>query len=101
MTTFTKAELPSDINTVEQVALWCALVLNAVNGQKAVIEAVNTIPEPIAQYNIFQSPNDGLRTLTRLDLPLDPASASDRSKKLWRFANEMTIGAIPAPFTTN
>ena len=101
MTTLALAQIPSDINTVEQLALWCDLVLTAVNGQSASIEAPNTVPEPIAQYNVFTAPNDGLRILSRLNIPLDPAVAADRTKKFWRFAKEMSTGTVPASYTAN
>jgi hypothetical protein len=101
MTTLAIAQIPSEINTVEQLALWVDLVLTAVNGNKAVVEADNTIPERIAQMNVFQSPNDGLRHLCRINVPMDPAFAADKTKKYWRFATEMTVGTIPAVYTAN
>lgn len=101
MTTFTKAELPSGIVTVEQLAIWTNSVLVAVNGNKAIVEALNTVPELIAQYNVYQTPNDGLRQLSRLNVPMDPAVFVDNTKKYWLHAKEMTVGAIPSVFTTN
>lgn len=96
MTTFTA--LPSGIITVEQVHLWSDLVLTAVNGSKAIIESTNAYPEEVAQWNLFKSPNDGLRTLCRVNIPMDPLMASDRTKKMWMFANELTIGSVPATY---
>jgi hypothetical protein len=101
MTTFATSQIPSEINTVEQLALWVNLVLVAVNANKAVVEADNTLPERIAQVNLFQSPNDGLRHLARINVPMDPAFAADKTKKYWRFATEMTVGTIPTVYTTN
>lgn len=98
MTTFTA--LPSGILTVEQVNLWSVLVLQSVNGSKALIEQTNAYPEEVAYWNMFKSPNDGLRTLGRINLPMDPLLASDRTKKMWMFANELTIGAVPATYLT-
>jgi hypothetical protein len=99
MTTFAVSQLPSGIVTVEHVHLWSTLVLTAVNGSKAIIEATNSYPEELSQWNTFKSPNDGLRTLCRVNLSLDPLVASDRSKKMWLFANELTTGTIPTSFT--
>jgi hypothetical protein len=101
MTTFSSANLPSNITTVEQLAFWCNLVLTVSNGTKSIVERVNSYPEAISQYNVFQSPNDGLRILSRLNIPLDPAVAADKTKKMWMFANEMTAGTIPAIYTSN
>jgi hypothetical protein len=101
MTTFTKAELPSGIVTVEQLAIWVDSVLVAVNGNKAVVEAQNTVPELVAQYNVYQTPNDGVRQLVRLNVPMDPALFVDNTKKYWLHAKEMTVGSIPTVYTTN
>jgi hypothetical protein len=51
--------------------------------------------------NVVQSPNDGLRHLCRINVPMDPAFAADKTKKYWRFATEMTVGTIPAVYTAN
>lgn len=101
MTTFTKAELPSGIVTVEQLAIWVNTVLVSVNGNKAVVEAQNTVPELVAQYNVYQTPNDGLRQLVRVNVPMDPAVFVDNTKKYWLHAKEMTVGSIPTIYTTN
>jgi hypothetical protein len=99
MTTFATSQLPSGIITVEQVHLWSTLVLTSVNGTKAIIEATNSYPEEMSQWNMFRSPNDGLRTLCRVNLQIDPLVASDKTKKMWLFANELTTGTIPTTFT--
>jgi hypothetical protein len=101
MTTFSKAELPSNIVTVEQLAIWVNNVLVAVNGNKAVVEAQNTVPELVAQYNVYQTPNDGVRQLVRLNIPMDPALFVNNTKRYWLHAKEMTVGSIPAEFTAN
>jgi hypothetical protein len=101
MTTFTKAELPSGIVTVEQLMVWGDSVLVAVNGNKAVVEAQNTVPEFVAQYNVYQTPNDGMRHLVRVNVPMDPALFVDNTKKYWLHAKEMTVGSIPTVYTTN
>jgi hypothetical protein len=99
MTTFSKAELPSSIVTVEQLAIWVDSVMTAVNGTKAIVEAQNTVPELVAQYNLFQSPNDGMRQLVRLNIPMDPNLFLDNTKKYWMHAKEITVGNIPAGFS--
>jgi Peptidase M15 len=76
-------------------------VLVAVNGNKAVVEAQNTVPELIAQYNVYQTPNDGVRQLVRLNVPMNPGLFVDNTKKYWLHATEMTVGSIPPAYTTN
>jgi hypothetical protein len=101
MTTFTKAELPSTIATVEQLVVWGTMVLTAANGTKKLVEATNTYPVPVAEWNTFQSPADGLRQLCRVNIQMDEAVGADNSKKFWMFAKELTGGNIGAVYTTN
>lgn len=101
MTTFTTPNIPSNINTIEKLHFWTSLILRSVNGPKSVVENEGFLPERVAQAPIIESPNDGIRTLTRVNLQLDPAYASDRTKKLWEFANELTQGSIPTTFLSN
>jgi hypothetical protein len=101
MTTFTKDELPSGVNTLEKLSLWVALAMRAANGSKAVVEAEGLFPERVAQVPMVETPNDGLRFICRISLKMDPTFVADKSKKLWEFAEETTLGAIGATFTSN
>jgi hypothetical protein len=48
------------------------------------------------QNSIFTAADDTLRLLIRSSIELDPDYVSDRSKKLWMFAQEFENIAIPA-----
>lgn len=95
MTTLTLNQIPSNINTLEKLALWTALTLRALNGGNAIVEANGLLPEPVAQCPVIETQSNGVRHIVRLNIGLDPAYASDKTKKLWEFAEELTGGALP------
>jgi hypothetical protein len=102
MTTLTLSQIPANINTLEKLHLWSGLALRALNGGNAIVEANGLLPEPVAQAPTIETPNNGVRHVVRVNIGLDPAYASDRTKKLWEFALELTGGALPAGnFTSN
>ena len=95
MTTLTLSQIPSNINTLEKLALWTALTLRALNGGNAIVEANGLLPEPVAQCPVIETQNNGVRHIVRLNIGLNPNYASDKTKKLWEFAEELTGGALP------
>jgi hypothetical protein len=101
MTTLALTQIPTNINTLEKLHAWSTLALRAVNGPKAVVEAEGFLPEKVVQSPLTETPNDGIRMGTRVSIQFDPSFSSDKSKKLWEFANELTVGTIPVTFTSN
>lgn len=53
------------------------------------------------QSGVFSAADNSNRLLTRASLALDMSYISDRSKKLWMFANEFSNVAIPDAFKAN
>jgi hypothetical protein len=96
MTTLTLSQIPSNINTLEKLHLWSGLALRAMNSGNAVTEVNGALPENVAQVPVIETPNHGVRHIVRVQIELDPAYASDKTKKLWEFAKELTGGALPA-----
>lgn len=92
--------MPAGMTTVEQVHAWTTMVLREVNGPKSVVETSGFLPEPVAQAPTIESPSDGVRLICRVNLQIDPAYASDRTKKYFMFAKELTVGTIPTQLTT-
>jgi hypothetical protein len=101
MTTLALTQIPSSITTLEQLHVWSGLALRAANGPKTSVENEGFLPERVAQCPIIETPNDGIRMLTRVCVQFDPAFSSDKTKKLWLFANELTVGTMPTSFTSN
>jgi hypothetical protein len=101
MTTLALTQIPSNINTLEKLHAWSTLALRAANGPKTATEGEGYLPERVAQAPIIETPNDGIRMVSRVSIQIDPSIFSDKSKKAWEFANELTIGTMPVPFTSN
>lgn len=93
-------DIPSQINTVEQLAAWCGTVLANVNPSATAIEGVG-YTERIAQSGVFYVAADNkFRRLIRLSLEVSPDHEAG-GQKPWKFAQEISNTAIPASFKSN
>lgn len=93
-------DIPSQINTVEQLAAWCAAVLSNINPQATAIEGVG-YTERVAQDGVFYVAADNkYRRLMRLSLEVSPDHVAGGMKP-WRYVTEISNTGIPASFKTN
>ncbi len=95
---FTKADIPSDIDTYEKLTVWLGTLLEQVCGTREAIEVEGARPERIAQAPIFVDVSNQLRVTIRLSIPMDRAVYSDRTKKFWQFATPVVSTDVPASF---
>ncbi len=93
-------DIPNAIVTLEQLHAWSGLTLARINPSLAILEAEN-FAQYVMQSGIFSAADNSNRLLTRASLELDMNYISDRSKKLWMFANEFSNVSIPAAFKAN
>ncbi|KAM3090541.1 hypothetical protein ACKFKF_34685 [Phormidesmis sp. 146-12] len=101
MTTINLAtDIPNSIVTLEQLHAWTSLTLGVLNPTLAVLEAADRA-EFVVQTGVYKVADNTNRLLTRASISLDPSFMSDRSKKLWMFAQEFSNIAIPAGFKDN
>lgn len=100
MTTYTPANLPSNINTVERLALWSGLLLSRLNPTLSVLEVANATPEKAAQISFFRAADNSLRVNIRLSIPID-GTYETQVRKFWENAQELSNTAIPTAFTSN
>lgn len=97
MTAITKADIPSDIDTVEKLAAWCGFILSSLNPSTTAVEGVG-ISERVAQSNIFYIGADNKdRLLIRLSLQYDPEYRAGGLKP-WQYAMEISSTALPTNF---
>lgn len=102
MTTITIASsIPSNINTLEKLTAWSILASNALAGGLEVLETAGEAPISVAIASISQAADDTYRLSARLSLRLNANYMSDRSQKLWQFAEEWSSAALPAAFSAN
>lgn len=93
-------DIPSQINTVEQLAAWCALTLANINPTTEVIEGVGYV-ERAAQAGIFYvSADNKYRLLARISLQVS-ADHLAGGTKTWKYIQDLSNTAIPATFKSN
>lgn len=93
-------QIPPAINTVEDIAAWALLALQAMNPQMRVLET-DLANERVVDSGIFKAADGTTRLWMRASFEIDPAWASDNSKKLWLHVREFSQTQIPAAYTSN
>lgn len=93
-------DIPTAINTVEQLHFWSSLVLEACNPKTTVIELYNGDPEFVMNILKIKTPLYGDRIITRGSVPL-LADYSSVSRKPWLHVDVISSIAIPAAFKSN
>ena len=99
MTAFTPADLPANINTVEEVAAWAASALAEINPTVQVATGPGQL-EPVATVQTFayaSQDTDPQRLICVLYLPLAPNWRS-AGKVYSGGVNEISGGALPPAF---
>lgn len=95
------ADIPSNINTLERLAVWAVVALRRVNPTLQVLELPGGQPERAAQAAIIQADDDTIRMFGRISIPLDSGYAETNGVKLWMHAQELSNTALPAAFKSN
>lgn len=95
---FAKADIPSDIDTYEKLAVWLGTLLEQECGTREAVEVEGARPERVAQAPIFVDVSNQLRIAIRLSIPMDRSVYSDRTKKFWQFAQPLVSTDVPASF---
>lgn len=100
MTAFNKDQIPTNINTLERLALWTGLALARINPTLAALEAENASPEKVAQVLFFRAADNNLRCIVRLSIVVDP-TYDVQTRKFWENAQELSNVTLPAGFNAN
>ena len=97
MTAFTPADIPVEITTIENLAIWVGLVLQKINPSQTALEGVGPV-QKVAQLGIFQVvETNQTRVIIRQSIEIEEDFTYD-GKKLWQQAVEFSASSIPAPF---
>ena len=91
-------DIPSQINTLERLAMWSCMALRRVNPTLSVIEIANVPSERVAQTAIVQADDNTIRFIGRVSLEIPADYADDNSTKLWTKANELSNTALPEAY---
>jgi hypothetical protein len=93
-------DIPSQINTLEKLAVWCNMALFNINPATVAIEGVG-YSERTSQANIFYIAADAKhRFIGRQSIQMSPDYISGSGKQ-WTFAQEISNTALPANFKSN
>ena len=91
-------DIPSDINTLERLAMWTLMALRRVNPTLSVIEIANVPSERVAQTALVQADDNTIRFIGRVSLEIPNDYADDNTKKLWTKAKELSNTALPEAY---
>jgi hypothetical protein len=98
MVAFVVSDIPSSINTVEALSVWCCAVLNNLHFQQEIQEAPGII-EKVAVSQSFPINNNGVyewRHVSRSSVKIN--STYQQSGKLWQHVVPLSNASIPNDF---
>jgi hypothetical protein len=99
MTAFNPSDIPTEINTVEKLDVWCSQVLAYLNPDQVAIEATGsqTRTASAAPFYITASDPAVWRHISRLSIPLS-REWQGGGNQIWNYAQELSTAVIPANF---
>jgi hypothetical protein len=93
-------QIPTNINTVEKLIAWAALLYTDINPTLKRLESENS-NQPVSTSSITKA-YDGTTLLTwRVSIPLASTLYTDTSTKAWQKATENSTIVIPTGYTSN
>ncbi len=101
MAALTLADIPSNINTYERLAVWAAQCCQSIaNGQQVGV-IVNQAAQPTAQVQVAVTADNVDRFIVTAYIPLDRDALNDAAQKTWMAANDISENAPHANLLTN
>jgi hypothetical protein len=94
-------DIPTQINTLERLAMWSIMALRRTNPSLAVVEVADQTAEKVAQTAIVQADDGEIRFIGRVSIKVSADYAEDNSTKLWTKALEFSNTVLPAAYKTN
>ena len=93
-------QIPSDIVTLEQLAVWCTNCLFNLNSTISAAEGVNYVQNVAQSGTFYVASTDTTRHVGRHSIELDPAY-SIGGVKPWMYAREISTKPMTPAMTTN
>ena len=101
MSALTLADIPSNINTYERLAVWAVQCCQSIaNGQQVGV-IVNQAAQPTAQVQVAVTADNTDRFILTAYLPLDRDALNDAAQKTWMAANDIGENAPHANLLAN
>ena len=91
-------DIPSNINTLEKLAVWVGLALERCNPTLKILEAPETEPQRVAQAVLIRADDATHRTIIRASIPISSDYASNSTVKFWQNAVEISNVALPTAY---
>ena len=101
MSALTLADIPSNINTYERLAVWAVQCCQSIaNGQQVGV-IVNQAAQPTAQVQVAVTADNTDRFILTAYLPLDRDALNDAAQKTWMATNDIGENAPHANLLAN
>ncbi len=94
-------DIPTNINTLEKLAVWAGLALERYNPTLKILEAPETEPQRAAQAVLIRADDASYRTIIRVSIPVSSDYASNSAVKFWQNAAELSNVALPTAYKAN
>ena len=91
-------DIPSQINTLERLAMWSLMALRRVNPTLSVIEIADSPAEKVAQTALVQADDNTIRFIGRVSLEIPSDYADDNTTKLWTKPLEFSNTSLPEAY---
>jgi hypothetical protein len=93
-------QIPSNIVTLEQLAVWLSNCLTALNTNVTATEGVNYAVNAASSGTFYIAAADTTRHVGRQSIALDPSYLIGGAKP-WMYAQELSSKVLTAAMTTN
>ncbi len=94
-------DIPTNINTLEKLAVWVGLALERCNPSAKILESPETEPQRVAQAVLIRADDASHRIIVRLSLPVNSGYAENSTVKFWQNALEINTVALPTAYKAN
>jgi hypothetical protein len=101
MTAINLANIPSNINTYERLAMWAAECLQSIANGAEVNATQNAESVPLAQVQITKTADNVDRAILVVYLPIDYDALNAPSAKTWMAAMDIASAAPHTNLLTN
>ncbi|MCC5641135.1 glucose-6-phosphate dehydrogenase [Nostoc sp. CHAB 5844] len=97
MSAFSPSNLPSTVDTLEKLMVWCGAAFHKINRTATAVEGTGS-PSRVAQFGIYTvEASNTDRVIMRQSLLLNSDYAID-NKPVWENVQETSTDAIPSEF---
>lgn len=99
MSALTIPQIPTNINTVEKLAVWASKLLSDISPNLQ-IKTDENVTQRVATWGLYRDFDGGEVVVTTLIIPINSLYATG-NLKLWEYANPLANVVLPVGFTSN